>query len=156
MHRRTRSRARESLPEQRATSAFKQSLILECEGLLVGINWIQVSVFLSVCVCVCVLASAKQGTKPSRLQYFPIKTTHYFKLHLLLSPFLLPPGLAVIPEVRWCRRIRYSPVTGRLPLVRSGVWPCPRDLAKNNQAGRSTHQCPGQEPSSGQLWRDNI
>ena len=39
------SRARESLQEQRATSAFKQSLILECEGLLVGANWIQLSVF---------------------------------------------------------------------------------------------------------------
>ena len=55
----TRSCARESLLEQRATSAFKKSLILECEGLLVGANWIQLSVFLSVCL----LASAKQGTR---------------------------------------------------------------------------------------------
>lgn len=65
-------------------------------------------------------------------------------------------GLAVAPEGRWCRRIRYSPVTGRLPPARSGVWPCPRDSARNNLAGRSTHQCPGIRPSSGQLWRDQI
>ena len=41
----TRSHARKSLLGQRATSAFNQSLILECEGLLVGTNWIQLSVF---------------------------------------------------------------------------------------------------------------
>ena len=38
------------------------------EGLLAGTNWIQLSVFLSVCV----LSSAKQDTKSSRLQYFSI------------------------------------------------------------------------------------
>ena len=47
----TRTHARENLLKQRATSAFKQSLILECEGLLAGTNWIKLNVFLSVCVC---------------------------------------------------------------------------------------------------------
>lgn len=55
-------------------------------------------------------------------------------------------GLAAAPEGRLCWRIRCIPVTGRLPPVRSGVWPCPRDLARSNVAVMRC--CPGGRSSS--------
>lgn len=54
----------------------------------------------------------------------------FVELHQNLPLFL--SGLGATPGGSWCRMMKYTPVIGKLPLVRSGAWLYPRDLARNN------------------------
>lgn len=109
----------------------------------------------------CYLSSAECA--PLHLVWFDNTRTFIFVWHLfpslgsvIFSRLSCLAGLAVDPEGRCCQRISWTPVTGRLPLVRSGAWRFLRDLAGNKLSGRSSHQRSGSRPNSERTWRDSI
>lgn len=78
--------------------------------------------------------------------------TRYCSLNYTVLPLFLS-GLGATPGGSWCQMMKYIPVIGTLPPVRSGAWLYHRDSARNNRIGQPQCPCSGLKPST---KKDNI